>query len=107
MKESERTHVLKEHFVEWFRDGLSIKEIAKQCNLSRATVYRHLQAIADAYGVEREEFLQIIRTPTPRQYGDEEARTKVNAEKLLCGFDKVSSSIAELREQIKNIMEED
>ena len=107
MKESERTHVLKEHFVEWFQEGLSIKEIAKKCDLSRASVYRHLQAIADAYGVKREAFLKIIRTPTPRQYSDEEARTKADAEKLLGGFDRISNSIADLRGMIKNIMEED
>ena len=107
MKESERTHVLKENFLSWFKEGFSISEIAQKCNLSRPTVYRHLEEIAKKYGMEREEFLKIIRTQTPRQYSIEEAKTMVNAENLVTGFDNVSASLKELRMTIKNIMEDE
>ena len=106
-KESERTYVMKQNFVQWFQEGLNIREIAEKCDLSRPTVYRHLQEIADMYGVDREAFLQIIRTPTPRQYDDEAKRVKVQSEKLLEGFDTLHNSILGMRSIIADILKEE
>ena len=107
-KESERTRVMKENFMAQHLEGDTIPEIAERYNLSRATVYRHLQEIADNHGVTRESLLKIIRVPTTeRQYAEEERRTKVTADELKAGFKSANDSINNLINYIDLILMEE
>ena len=59
MKENERTFQMKLNFMKHHRDGMTIPEIADHYNLSRRTVYRSLQSIADTNGVSRDALLKV------------------------------------------------
>jgi len=110
LKESERTRVMKENFMALHLEGGTVPEIAERYNLSQATVYRHLQEIANAHGVTRESLLQriVIRIPTTeRQYADEERRMKVTAEELKAGFLEVNSTFTNLINIIDEILMEE
>jgi len=106
-KEAERTYVMKENFMSHHEAGESISEIAARYNLSKVTVYRHLQEIADKNGVTRESLLQIVRTPTPNQIGRETHRIRVTAQELDDEFNKVEQSLGSLIDLIDNILEEE
>lgn len=106
-KESERTYIMKENFMMLHQQGLSISEIADRYNLSKITVYRHLQEIADKNGVTRESLLKVVKVPTPRQYKAEEARVKVGIEELKLGFKEVDTGISNLIAKIDEIIKED
>lgn len=106
-KVSERVYVMKENFMAHHLEGESIPEIAARYNLSRKTVYAHLQEIADEAGVTRDSLLQILRSPTERQCGDEEVRVKVSVEDLEKGFDDVRNSFQSLIKLIDDVLEEE
>ena len=110
LKESERTRVMKENFMALHMEGGTIAEIAERYNLSKVTVYQHLQEIADAHGVTRESLLQriIIRIPTTeRQYAEEERKMKVTAEELEAGFTEVNDTLTQLINCIDQILMEE
>ena len=89
------------------QQGYYIAEIAKKYELSPCTVYLHLQEIADANGVSRESLLQVVRTPSERQYKEEERRIQVNIEELKKGFSDLDESFQRLITTIDNILEEE
>lgn len=60
--QSERTLRMKQEYVRLHESGLSAKTIAHMFDLETATVYRHLQEIADAAGVTRASLLEIPRS---------------------------------------------
>ena len=105
--ESERTRVMKENFMALHLEGFSIPEIGEKYNLTRATVYRHLQEIADANNVTRDSLLQVLRTPTERQIADESKYIKVTAEELENGFKNTDDAIGNLLGLIDKILEEE
>ena len=107
IQESERTRVMKENFMALHSEGESITEIANRYNLSRCTVYQHLQEIADANGVTRESLLKIIRIPTERQYFEEAKRIKVTAEDLGTQFSVANKAIGSLVQLIDTLLEEE
>jgi len=104
---SERTHAMKNNFMALHQQGYYIAEIAAKYNLSPATVYRHLQEIADENGVSRESLLQVIRTPTERQIQDGERRMRENAEELKKDFKEVSTAIDKLLNKIDQTIKEE
>jgi len=107
---SERTNVMKKQFMALHQDGYYIAEIAKKFELSPATVYRHLQEIADENGVSRHSLLQVVRTPTQRQFREEETRTRANIAELKKGLRDLDEAIQVIIDRltiIKNEIEED
>ena len=106
-KASERANIMKENFMMLHMEGFSIAEIAERYNLSRDTVYYHLQEIADKNGVTRESLLKVIKTPTSRQYKAEETRMKVGIEELQLDFKEADTAISSLMTKIDEIIKED
>jgi len=107
LTESERTRVMKENFMTLHKEGFSISEIGEKHNLTKATVYRHLQEIADAHNVTRDSLLQVLRNPTERQLSDEGNYIKVTAEELEKGFCEADVAIENLLGLIDKILEEE
>lgn len=106
-RESERMRLLKENFMELHNQGFGILEIATKFNLSDKSVYRTLQAIADANGVSRASLLQVIRTPTERAYKEEEKKTRVDVETLRSGFRETEELLDSLIEIIEETLREE
>lgn len=106
-RESERTRLMKENFMELHQQGLTIPEIAEKFNLMKVTVYRALQEIADANGVSRESLLKIVRTPTERAYKEEAKKVKVNVTELKNGFKEVGNLLDSLIDIIDETLEEE
>lgn len=107
LTESERTRVMKENFMTLHQEGWSIPEIGEKYNLSKHTVYRHLQDIADKHNVTRDSLLQVLRTPTERQINDDNDYIKVTAEELEKGFKEADGAIDNLVTLIDKILEEE
>jgi predicted transcriptional regulator len=54
---------MKENFMTCHQDGLGIAEIAAKFEVTTTTIYKSLQEIADANGVERKELLERVHRP--------------------------------------------
>ena len=106
-KESERTKLMKQNFMELHNRGLTIPEIAERYDLSKITVYRNLQTVADENGVSRESLLQIIRMPTDKAYAREAKKVSVDVQQLKEEFKKAKSSITFLIEIIDQTLEQE
>lgn len=106
-KVSERVHVMKSEFMALHQAGYSIAEIASRYELSVATVYRHLQEIADENRVNRETLLEVVHTPTERQLRDEEKRTRANVEEMKEGFTEVNNALSKILDTIDMIISEE
>jgi len=105
-KESERVRLMKENFMRLHNAGYSIPQIAKEYNLDKMTVYRHLQKIADDNNVSRKDLLQIVRKPSERAIQKEEERkAKVTVEELRQGFKEVGEHIQNLIGKIDEVLE--
>lgn len=105
--ESERTRVMKQNFMALHKAGLTIPEIGEKHNLTKATVYRHLDEIAKEHNVTRESLLQQLHTPTERQINDENDYIKVTAEELEKGFNEANDAIDNLVTLIDKIIGEE
>ena len=106
-KESERAKLMKQNFMELHNRGLTIPEIAERYDLSKITVYRNLQTVADENGVSRESLLQIIRMPTDKAYAREAKKVSVDVQQLKEEFKKAKSSITFLIEIIDQTLEQE
>ena len=106
-KESERAKLMKQNFMELHNRGLTIPEIAERYDLSKITVYRNLQTVADENGFSRESLLQIIRMPTDKAYAREAKKVSVDVQQLKEEFKKVKSSITFLIEIIDQTLEQE
>ena len=106
-KESERAKLMKQNFMGLHNRGLTIPEIAERYDLSKITVYRNLQTVADENGVSRESLLQIIRMPTDKAYAREAKKVSVDVQQLKEEFKKAKSSITFLIEIIDQILEQE
>lgn len=106
---SERVVQMKANFMELHEAGLTIQEIADKFHLSRATMYRHLEAIALENGVTRESLLQQVHQ-TPTYWAKQNHALKVDGNQLLAKFDSAQQALSEITEDITtiiNIIEED
>lgn len=107
-KVSERVHVMKENFMALHEAGYSIPDIAKKYNLNNSTVYRCLQEIADANGVNREDLLQIVRNKSvARIFKEEEERVRVNVAEMQDCFKQAGATIGNIIGRINQILEEE
>lgn len=106
-KESERAKLMKQNFMGLHNRGLTIPEIAERYDLSKFTVYRNLQTVADENGVSRESLLQIIRMPTDKAYAREAKKVSVDVQQLKEEFKKAKSSITFLIEIIDQTLEQE
>lgn len=106
---SERVVQMKASFMELHEAGLTIQEIADKFNLSRATMYRHLESIALENGVTRESLLQQVHQ-TPTYWAKQNNSLKVDGNQLLAKFDSAQQALSEITGDIAtiiNIIEED
>lgn len=94
--------------MKYHQEGHSVAEIALLYNLSPVTVYRSLQAIADANGVTRDSLLVRIVKPTAnRRRGEHEEKSHVEIQNLKEGFSELSDTIDGIIKKINLIKEED
>ncbi len=106
---SERVVQMKANFMELHEAGMTIPEIADKFNLSRATVYRHLDEIASQNGVTREALLQQVHQ-TPTYWEKQSCSLKVDGSQLMAKFDTAKQALSEITGDITtliNIIEED
>lgn len=95
-KVSERVLVMKSNFMRLHQEGYSILEIAKQYDLCKKTMYRHLQEIADENGISRNALLKIVRTQkTDKNWREEETRVRADAQLLKDGFSELINMLEE------------
>lgn len=102
--ESERVVLLKQHFLELHMQGYTIPEIASKFNLSRSTVYRHLDAIAAQHQVSRDSLLQEVHE-TPASWVRKSNLLKVNGDELLAKFNTAHDLLSEILENIGTLMQ--
>ena len=62
-EETQRVKNMKENFMTCHQDGLDIPQIAEKFEVNVTTIYKLLQEIADANGVERKELLKRVHRP--------------------------------------------
>ena len=107
--ESERVVQMKANFMNLHQEGWSIPEIADKYNLSKASVYRHLETIASQNGVTREALLQQVHQ-TPAYWARQSNSLKVDGTQLLEHFDVAQKAIKNISGDISSlitIIEED
>lgn len=106
-KVSERVRLMKENFMQLHNQGYTIPEIAKKYNLGRATVYQHLQEIADANGVSRESLLQQVKKPYENGAVGKYRRVQVDMKALEATFEEVEAGLQFISEELGKILEEE
>ena len=107
--ESERVVQMKANFMKLHQEGWSISEIADKYNLSKPTVYRHLESIASQNGVTREVLLQQVHQ-TPTYWARQSTSLKVDGNQLLENFDVAQQALKNISGDISSlitIIEED
>ena len=102
--ESERVVQMKINFMKLHQEGWTIPEIADKYNLSRPTVYRHLEAIASQNGVTREALLQQVHQ-TPAYWAHQSSTLKVDGNQLLEKFDVAQKAFNGISDDISSIIE--
>lgn len=101
-KRNERTIQMMENFMKLHNQGFSIPEIAKRYSLSKDTIYKSLQEIADKNGTTREELLQVVKTPVSQTFWERDRKqTKVSFENLKSGFKTLEETIDSMKKTIK------
>lgn len=107
--ESERVVQMKANFMNLHQEGWSISEIADKYNLSKPTVYRHLETIASQNGVTRESLLQHVHQ-TQAYWARQSNSLKVDGNQLLEKFDVAQKALNGISDDISliiGIIEED
>lgn len=107
-KISESVIVMKKNFMTLHNQGFSIGEIAKKYNLTAPTIYRHLESIAVENGLEREDLLQVVKSPYSNK-GLKREKEKVAFDKgeLQKGIKESYNAIQGTIEIIDKILEEE
>lgn len=100
-KNSERAQKLLKNFMSLHNSGYSIPEIAEMHGLNPATVYRHLQEIADANGVTRESLLERVNTPSSNAFWQ---RDRKKSEADFAEMRKTISAISSRMDRINQIL---
>lgn len=107
-KISETVNVMKQNFMALHNEGYSIPEIAQKFNLSKATVYRHLDEIARENKVTRDDLLQVIKPPySERGFREEARRVRVDVKELRRGLEEAGNAIQGTIDLIDLIMKEE
>ena len=105
---SERVKRMMAEFMQWHNEGYSIPQIAVIFNLSWSSVYKNLQAIADANGVPRTSLLQIVRTKSNETFiREEEKKVHVDVQELRNSFSNARMAISRICNKINNIIIEE
>ena len=102
--ESERVVQMKANFMKLHLEGWSIPEIASKFNLSKVTVYRHLDSIAKKNGVTREVLLQQVHK-TPAYWERQNNSLKVDANNLKESFNIAQNALANISSEISTIIQ--
>ena len=105
-KVSETVNVMKKNFMALHNAGYTIPEIADKYGLSRPTVYRHLDEIAQENNVTRSSLLQVVKCPyTERVIREEEQRTKLDMNQLRNGLNEAEKAIQKTIDLINLMLE--
>lgn len=98
-KTSERTRMMMSQFMSLHNQGYSISQIAEKFNLSKPTIYKYLEQIAQQEGVSRESLLQEIHT-SPAYWLREEQRVKIDIDQLSKNFIIAETALNKIISQI-------
>lgn len=101
---SERVIQMKQSFMELHRQGFSIPDIAKKFNIDNSTIYYHLQDIAEANGMAREDLLRVVKTNSRTYLHREENVFRVDSNKLIHDLANAKISISEAKQKIDGII---
>lgn len=94
---TQRVKELKENFMQYHREGLGIPEISKRCNVTTTTIYKVLQEIADANGVERKELLERVHPP-------HNITSKVNRRQSYSNFQEIKDFASSLDREVGELL---
>lgn len=104
---NERTLKMMEAFMELHNAGWSIEEIANKFELSPSTVRNHLQEIADANGVTREELLKQVHAKPVCYVRSFEPVSPVDIEEFSRHFESIFEGIEALIAMIDHEIEKE
>lgn len=102
--ESERVVQMKASFMKLHEEGWSIPEIASKFNLSKQTVYRHLDSIAKQNSVTREVLLHQVHK-TPAYWERQNNSLKVDGNNLLENFNIAQNALAKVSSEITTLIQ--
>ena len=107
-RRSERTKVMMENFMTEHENGFSIYKIAEKYGLHYTTVYDHLEEIAEANGLSRDDLLQQVRTRVPDAvWQRRNAETKKSLATLQEEISKTMAATENLLNALTTLINED
>lgn len=101
---SERVLQMKQNFIELHYQGFSIPDIAKKFHVDNSTIYYHLQDIAEANGMTREDLLKVVKTSSRTYLRREEHVFKVDSAELMQNLANAKISISNSKQKIDEII---
>ena len=106
-KTSERVSQLTKQFMDFHKQGWSIKEIADHFHLTTRCIYYNLQAIADYHEVSRDSLLS-----TPHKQHKARAKSlrlyeEINLQELTKNFEEMIENANSIISKIDTILSED
>ena len=101
---SERVLQMKQNFIELHYQGFSIPDIAKKFHVDNSTIYYHLQDIAEANGMTREDLLKVVKTSSRTYIRKEENSFKVDSAELMQNLANAKISISNSKQKIDEII---
>ena len=103
---SENTKLMIENFMSLLGEGYSVAEIAQKYNLSKQTVYFHLQEIADYKGISRDTLRSIIKSgKNQKKVNEQEQKVRLNVKNLKDGFSNANFKTGKIIESINKFLE--
>lgn len=109
MQTSERTKKMKENFMSLREKGLSFEKIASRFDLSSATIYGNLQAIAHENGVSRASLLYFPHKKhnVSNYHTISQELSSVDIEEVRTLFSNTIENCTKLISAIDNILKEE
>ncbi len=92
MKRVENLQFVIDNFINWKKQGLSIGEISQKTGISKSTIYRHLDVIAESNNCTRDELLSISETKNDVQNDQNSISEKWD--NIISELDKLISEIS-------------
>ena len=102
---TERVQEMMRHFIQHWKDGLSVSQIAEKYGLSDSTVYLRLAEIAESNGLTRDELLQQPRiVPIPSR--DREKLDRVQFDQVKEELEKLIGLTTETLDELQQFLKE-
>lgn len=103
---TERVQEMMRHFIELWKDGLYVPQIAEKYGLSDSTVYLRLAEIAERAGLTRDELLQRPKATVPIPSRDREKLDRVQFDQVKEELEKLIGLTIETLDELQQFLKE-